>query len=922
MQKRGIAKNIEGESNLNGVIFLDLETTGLAETDEIIEIGAVKINHGKEETYEQLVNPSLKHISPRIFRLCRGINEKTLRSSPNFDDIREEFLDFIADLPLICHNAAFEKRMLEKALGWELGNTLLDSLELFCLFKPHFPSHNLQYLLQHYLKEDRPEAHRALADARDTMKLIQKLFNDLAARDYDLLETTLKGMRGSGWSWLPYLEKITLSSLRQVTGTVSVAERDEPDCAYNIDDLENLLKNEEAWQKHFPGYIFRPQQLQMALSVADSCQGKQAIFIEAPTGSGKTLAYLLTALLFAVNEREKVFISTNTKHLQQQVLDELPRIAAALGLENLRYTDMKGISNYACRRRIEEEMANPDGSHKTKLARSFLQNWARRTTTGVLDDISYWFRLSNPVLDKLIGMVECHKEDCDGNDCSFKNECFHRRKVEKMRKAHLCLINHSLLLTWPGGYPEIKHLITDEAHALEEKSYEAFTRELSSSGLNQLLGRLIQGENKGFLPYLLFYGRKILPALKITSARETVGRIRQYARDISSILEPHADGRYSKRLEIPEASSSLEEAAMSLSSGLVLLARLLGETMAEISFKDEDFEKTTLFRQGEEYIKTCCAWSGLLESCFAEEKDEDICCYLEFTRNIWSFRIAPLDVAALFFGKILSGCDSLLLTSATLAENGGYERPVRALGFDRLEEERVILADPLPDVYAYRQNSVLAIPSDSPGYMKEDFIDYAAKAVMGAARMLGGRTMALFTSLERMQKVIEKVKMPLEKEGISVLGGEHSSKRGDLEHFREDENAVLFGSRGFSEGVDIPGPALSCIIIDKLSFPYHEDPLLRARAEYLGRVGQNPFNELLLTDVKRTLRQQFGRLIRSETDKGFVLVLDQLSAGRRYRDSVIEELPGPRIIKDVKLDEIMENMKEKFVEWGYEIHGS
>jgi ATP-dependent DNA helicase DinG len=904
---------------MEGVIFLDLETTGLGENDEIIEIGAIKVNGKEEQTYQQLINPAIERISPRIFKLCRGITEEDLRISPGFDDIREEFLEFIGDLPLVCHNAAFEKRMLEKALGRELKNTLLDSLELFCLFKPHFPGHNLQYLLQHYLKENRPEMHRALADARDTIKLVQKLFADLAETDCDLLEETLQKMHGTDWSWLPYLQEITPTSLKQVTITVPFYDKDESECAYTLNNIERLLKNEKAWQKYFPGYIFRPQQLQMALSVADSFQGKQAIFIEAPTGSGKTLAYLLAALLFAVNEKEQVFISTNTKNLQQQVLDDLPQIAAVLGIENLRFTDMMGIANYACRRRAEEEAGNPGGALEARLAKSYLLNWIRRTTTGVLDDLSYWFRFNNPNLNTLINTVGCRREECDGHECSYKGECFYRRKVEMMRNAHLCLINHSLLLTWPGGYPEVKRLIIDEAHALEKKAFEAFTREVSSFELGQLLSRLIQGGNKGYLHYLLFYGRKVLPALEIGPALGTINQIRQYADNIALLLEPYQDEKYSKRIEIPKDYAELEEAVLSLSSGLAILARFLEETMAEISIKDEDFEKTTLFRQGEEYMKICRAWSGLLEGCFEEEEDEKNCHYLECSRNKWSFRIAPLDVAELFHSRVLSGCDSLVLTSATLAEKDGYDRHVRALGFDRLEPERLVLADPLPDVYDYWQNSVLAIPSDSPGYSDDSFADYAAKAVIGAAKMLGGRTMALFTSLERMQRVIEKVRAPLEKEGISVLGGENSSRRGDLEHFREDENAVLFGSRGFFEGVDISGPALSCIIIDKLSFPYQDDPLLKARVKYLEETGLNPFNDLLLADVKRTLRQQFGRLIRSETDRGFVLVLDQLGGGKRYRDSVLEELPDPQILKNVKLEEILDKMKERFIEWGYEI---
>jgi ATP-dependent DNA helicase DinG len=808
--------------------------------------------------------------------------------------------------------------MLEKALGRKLNNTMLDSLELFCLFKPHFTGHNLQYLLQHYLEEERPEEHRALADARDTMELLKKLFTDLAGKDYDLLEGMLRRMRGTGWVWLPYLQRIAPSTLKQLTSLAPAEEKDEPGSIYTFGDIEYLLKNKKAWREYSPGYNFREQQLQMALSVADSFQGKQAIFIEAPTGSGKTLAYLLAALIFITNEKEQVFISTNTKNLQQQVLEELPRIAAVLGAENLRFTDMKGLSNYACRRRVEEEMENPGGNLETKLAGSYLFNWVRRTASGVLDETSYWYRLNNPQLNTLISQIECRREDCDGNECRFKSECFYRRKVRMMRNAHLCLINHSLLLTWPESYPKIKRLIIDEAHALEEKSYDSFTRGVSSLEMTQLLGRLVRKEKKGYLYYLQFYGRKVCPTLEIKPALQEINKIRQYSRDLQLILEPLQHKKYSRRMEIKKDFSELEAAALSLSIGLATLARSLDEILTEIGTRDEDFEETTLFRQGGEYLKTCRAWSVLLEDCFKEEL-KNSCSFLEFSRHKWHFCIAPLDVADLFYSKVLSGCSTLLLTSATLAEENGYERHLRALGFERMEQERVIFADPLPDVYNYRENSVLGIPSDSPGYNNGNFTDYMAKAVVGAAKMLGGRTMALFTSLERMQAVIEKTRISLEKEGISVFGGGDRSGRGDLSSFRKDEKAVLFGSRGFFEGVDISGPALSCIIIDKLSFPFQNDPLFNARAKYLEKAGLNPFNGLFLADAKRTLRQQFGRLIRTETDKGFVLVLDQLGGGKRYRRSVLEELPNTQIMQDMKLDEILEIMREKYVEWGYEL---
>ena len=165
----------------------------------------------------------------------------------------------------------------------------------------------------------------------------------------------------------------------------------------------------------------------------------------------------------------------------------------------------------------------------------------------------------------------------------------------------------------------------------------------------------------------------------------------------------------------PYPNLTIEAAVSSLSSGLARLAQLLEEILTEICSKDEDFEKTSLFQQGGEYMQTCRAWSGILEDCFRgeREKEENNCSYLECSRNKWSFCIAPLEVAGLFYSKVLSGCESLLLTSATLAEKNGYARSVRALGFERMEEERVVFADPLP-MSMISQNSVLVIPSDSP----------------------------------------------------------------------------------------------------------------------------------------------------------------------------------------------------------------
>lgn len=441
-----------------------------------------------------------------------------------------------------------------------------------------------------------------------------------------------------------------------------------------------------------------------------------------------------------------------------------------------------------------------------------------------------------------------------------------------------------------------------------------------SHELVQFLDRLVQGENRGYLNYLRFHAYKVLPGKNFKLALSIVDRIRDYSGDISILMEDLQNERndgYNLRCEIPRDYEALKEAVKSLSTALSALARFLEEHIAEIITKDDAFENSSLFRQGENYIKTCLAWASLLEKIYEEKVKENSCCYLDCSSSNWSFCIAPLDVNEHFYSKVITGSESIILTSATLAEKGNYIRPARALGLDRLEPERLVFKMPLPYVYDYAQNSVLAIPNDSPGYGSEAFADYAAKAVLGMARMLQGRTMVLFTSIKRMERAMEIVRVPLEHEGISVLGGRFSSNRSDLELFRKDANAVLFGSRSFFEGIDIKGLALSCIIIEKLSFAFRSDPLHKARSVYLEKMGLNPFIEVNLAEATKTLRQQFGRLIRSEVDRGVVIVLDQLGGDKWYCEHIVKELPGPQLINGVKLEEIIFRIDTIFREWGY-----
>lgn len=911
---------------LDNIVFLDLETTGLhPENDEIIEIGAVKIKEGVQTEYRQLVNPVRDHISPVILNLCEDLTEEKLRQSPDFTEIENDFLSFVEDLPIACHNVQFDQPFLARALGDKLRNTFLDTLELFCLLKPGFPKHGIGYIAEHYLGKEPDKKHRALEDARITLEATQKLFNDLWDEDNELLQRTVENLNGMPhWPWLDYLNtvpyKLTAETVKSAKTQASRIRKKITKSVYTTKDTSKILSEETLWEKHFPGYRYKKHQMVLAENIIKTFEREETLFTEAPTGSGKTLAYLLVALLWAVEKQEKIFITTNTKNLQQQIDRDLPRLCRVLGIENLKHIEMKGINNYACKLKIEKEFGETSADLDDRMARIYLYNWMKRTKTGEIEDISYWFRQQNKRINILINQISCNKEECSDTQCDYVETCFYKNKVSELYESSICTINHSLLLTWPQSYPPIRKLIIDEAHSLEDNCFDGFSEEVSSGELKGLLYRLYRSRTDGYLHYLLYRYKQSSPGADFGKAFSLVSELKDAVEQISSELGNISMGNlsgYSFREEISPEWAELKTLVTGCSNLLEKLASFLEDTIKDASFMDDTFEDTAICRQGAAYYKTLRGWSKTLSCCINDE-DEKNCRYVEYRRGRWFFRVTPLDVSEQFYIKVLQNIESVILTSATLSEKGGYDRLVENLGFERLEEGRIKQLEPLEHLFDYKNNSVLAIPTDPIHYLDSAFVDYMSEAILKATSLIGGRTLVLFTNLQRMEQVVDRVKIPLEKRGISPYYAEGTSRQGLIDMFKEDRNSVLFGSRAFFEGIDIKGAGLSCIIIDKLPYPYPGEPLYNARTRYLTDKQKNAFKELSLSLVIRTFRQQFGRLIRSENDRGFVLVLSQLDKDRN-RKKIISELPPTRVIKE-PLQSIIDTMHQQFTDWGYKTY--
>lgn len=929
---------------LGDVVFLDIETTGLDEHEHrIVEIGAVRVRGGRVSEYHRLVNPETE-VSMRIFDLCRGLTREDLESAPVLGQVRESFLDFIGGLPLVCHNADFEKRFLRAHVDRRLANTFLDSCELACILEPQLTNHNLDYLIKNLLGEERDEAHRALQDARDTKRVVEALLARLQAEGAEFLDFGLNYLRDTDWPWLSYLRRITV---RPAPAPAEPESESEParkavlsPATPRFENCEEILRDEDFWRTHLPDYRFRPYQHDIVRELRRAFAEEKVFCLEAPTGSGKTLAYLLVAALWAAHREEAVFISTNTKNLQQQIVDvELPRLLAVLGLR-LPYTTMKGMNNYVCRRKIREWVRETGGETDTdaRLALLYLYHWSRRSGTGELEELSYWFARRYPVLERYKSLVRCDRADCEGTECREYGQCVYWNKRRRLGEASLVIVNHSLLVTWPPDYPELRHLIIDEAHSIEEQAFQGATREVTGGEVRLLLRKCHDPKNeRGALLHLIhhhgrlhgkersapFYGRA-------ATLVEEVGVLSQRITDVFSRIvasvEDH-DARYDYRGAVPQNRDGLwvdlETAARNLAGRLDELAALTVSVLEEVAEKDAGFAEKVLGRQCAHLVKSLRRHAEGLRECF-DQPDAGRCYYAGFNQESgrWSIGQTPAEVAETFCEHLLKKLRTCVLVSATLAQRGRFDTLYAALGITGLPAERLQPGRIIDHVYDYANRCVLAVPNDVARYSdRKKFIQDTARVVVGAARLLGGRTMVLFGSVERMKAVYDLVRKPLEKCGILVhaRGETISNPRKLVEIMKADRHTVVLGSKTFWEGVDVPGPALSCVIIEKVPFPHMGDPLYRKREEELRKRGLNAFTHLSYPGASVLLRQQFGRLLRSSDDRGYVIVLDQLDGEQPYVNDLIGDLPPAGLLR-AGVEEILQRMRTDFSNWGYPVY--
>nr|BDT36866.1 exonuclease domain-containing protein [Myxococcus sp. MH1] len=709
---------------------------------------------------------------------------------------------------------------------------------------------------------------------------------------------------------------------RRAAGVPAVAEpeAETPVVPVRADEVSAILGAGGALEQREEGFRSRPAQLDMAQAVARALSDGEQVAVEAGTGTGKSLAYLAPAALFAARNGRKVGVAPHTKTLQDQLLEkDLPRLHRALG-GTFGYALLKGQSNYLCRRRaLEATRVEPGMGHNARAPRAYLRAYLRRSVEGDLDRLSHWFRERFPVLMGLMPAVRSEAATTLGDKCPHHHRCFYHSAVAQAREADVLVINQSLAFAWPARYPKLEHLILDEAHEVEDVATTALTVELSDLAFHRLTERLHGRDGRHGLFAEL---RRALSASRREESRALMGqvedalrRLMDEARDlgarVTELCEPSAtaagedpdEGAYAPELRVTEAVRALPAWAP-VREGLELVRGALQalHTLLAVRVLEALPELAARMPALERELSGATTELGELSTLATELSGEAAAgrCYsatAEPRRQRWSVGAQPVDVSFHVSRDFAANKRALVLTSATLGPSNGSGTPfvLKRLGLDGRGDKPAPRLLRAPSPFQLHEQALVVLVTDAPRAHEEPFVDWAATRISGLAQTMGGRLLGLFASTRRMERVGAEARNRLEPLGIEVLRQSRGHGRSLAARQERDTGTVLLGTKSFWQGVDIPGRGVGCVFIDKLPLEPALRPLVAAREEPLARAGgeYQGFLQYRLPRALLLLRQGVGRLIRSTTDRGVVIIADP--GHPSYRAYLMNALEGYRV---------------------------
>lgn len=657
----------------------------------------------------------------------------------------------------------------------------------------------------------------------------------------------------------------------------------------------------------------RPVQVRLLKSIANAFNKGQVGAFEAGTGVGKSYAYLIPAILWAAQNKERVVISTGTINLQQQLSEkDIPAAQKILGKE-VKAILVKGRNNYVCLRRLEELGKERDLFTNESEALEKIREWAKTSPSGSRSDLSFF------PPENVWSRVASESDACMGLHCPFRDKCFVMSLRREASDAQILVVNHHLLFAdiesrMNGvGYddsavlPPYRRIVFDEAHGIENAATSFFSEQITRMKIIKQMNLLYRKRRSSYAGY-------IFTLVALSTQEDTSDDVAEAMEQIKSDIA----GLETAALDIMQNESTLrlyEKTRASFSPVISLLGTLAKDLERLVSavrkivdgLSEEDkaenayWETKSILRHLESGAILCkdfAFWDEKRDMVFWIQKQrlpegfasDGNATYVVFSRT-------PLYIAPLMNAGVFEPMESVVCTSATLKISADFGFWMRRTGVSLVSQERVA-AESFDSPFPYEKNVLLAIVRDIPFPNSIDFQMHIERALLKLIRASGGSTLVLFTSYDSLKNAYAQLQGSLSELGINVLRQGDDDRFRLLDRFKGDKTSVLFATDSFWQGIDVPGDSLRQVVIVKLPFSVPSDPVFAARAQEIDERGGSSFMELSVPEAVIKFRQGFGRLVRRGDDSGTVVVLDRRIMEKPYGRIFMQSLPKTRVMYD------------------------